>query len=95
MSDHEMAGKQDLEAISAVLQAYFNGLYEGDVDKIRAVFHEDTVLKAPGVRRGRDEYVGLATSRPVQASAVTSPEIIAGERSLQSRRGRYELRTAQ
>ena len=38
----------DYEAIIELMNAYFDGLYEGDVTKLRQVFHDDAVLKGPG-----------------------------------------------
>jgi len=57
--------KQDFEQINEILQEYFDGLYEGDVDKLRSIFHLDTVLKANGLRRTRDEWLDAIASRPV------------------------------
>jgi len=36
----------DLAAIEAVLQTYFDGLHEGSVDKLGAVFHETADLRS-------------------------------------------------
>ena len=94
MLNPAMAGKQELDAIGAVLQAYFDGLCEGDMDKLRPAFHENAGLNAAGVRRGRDQYVKLVTSYSVPKYPVASPEHMAGRGNLQSRRRRYELRTA-
>lgn len=36
----------DLKAIEALLQTYFDGLYEGDVEKLGAAFHESADLRS-------------------------------------------------
>ena len=36
----------DLAAIEAVLQTYFDGMYEGDVDKLRRAFHPTADLRS-------------------------------------------------
>jgi hypothetical protein len=36
----------DLAAIEAVLQTYFDGLYEGSVEKLGAAFHDTTDLRS-------------------------------------------------
>ncbi|MGH1350798.1 MAG: nuclear transport factor 2 family protein [Methyloligellaceae bacterium] len=55
----------DKQIITKMTEAYFIGLHEADIEKLKAVFHEDTVLKAPGIRRTRDEWLNLVASRPV------------------------------
>jgi len=35
----------DLAAIKAVLQTYFDGMYEGDIEKLRAAFHPTADLR--------------------------------------------------
>ena len=47
----------DYQAIIGVLNDYFDGLYHGDVEKLRSIFHEDTVLKGSEYRRTRDEWL--------------------------------------
>ncbi len=36
----------DIKAIEAVLQTYFDGLYEGDTSKLAAAFHETADLRS-------------------------------------------------
>jgi len=55
----------DYENIMGLIQDYFDGLYEADTTKLKSVFHPDTVLKANGLRRSRDEWVDAVGSRPV------------------------------
>ena len=38
----------DLAAIEAVLQTYFDGMYEGDVEKLRRAFHPTADLRSVG-----------------------------------------------
>ena len=64
-TQHENDKPQDFEKINEILQDYFGGLYEVDVDKLRAIFHLDTVLKANGLRKTRDEWLDAIASRPV------------------------------
>ena len=59
------AGEQsDYESVIKVLNAYFDGLYEGDVNILRNIFHEDTVLKGNGYRKTRDEWLDAVAHRP-------------------------------
>jgi len=55
----------DFELINAIVQDYFDGLHYGDVAKLRAIFHEDAYLKAPGSRRSLEQWLSDVASRPV------------------------------
>tara|TARA_R110002096_G_scaffold253000_3_gene445900 strand:+ start:426 stop:791 length:366 start_codon:yes stop_codon:yes gene_type:complete len=55
----------DFKTITDMTQAYFTGLHYGDTEKLRALFHKDTVLKAPTIRRTREEWLTLVASRPI------------------------------
>lgn len=55
----------DYDTILALLQDYFDGLYEGDTEKLRNIFHSDTWLKGTGYRRSRDEWLEAVANRPV------------------------------
>lgn len=87
MPDHSAAAKDtsaDKAVILAMLRDYFDGLYTADTEKLRNIFHEDVVLKAPGLRRSRDEWLKLVESRPIPENqgepyrfSVLSLEIIA------------------
>ena len=57
--------QDDYEAIIGLLNDYFDGLYEGDVDKLRGVFHDDAWLKGNGYRKTRDEWLEAVADRPV------------------------------
>lgn len=48
-----------------LLNAYFQGLYEGNVDLLRSVFHDDAWLKANDYRKTRDEWLEAVADRPV------------------------------
>lgn len=57
--------QHDYEAIIGVLNDYFDGLYAGDVNKLRAIFGEDAVLKGNGYRKTRDEWLEAVANRPI------------------------------
>lgn len=54
----------DFDAISLVLEQYFMGLYQGDVEKLNVIFHEGTWLKAPNVRRSLNTWLNDVRNRP-------------------------------
>ena len=55
----------DYQAIIGVLNDYFDGLYHGNVEKLRSIFHEDAVLKGNEYRKTRDEWLDAVANRPV------------------------------
>lgn len=55
----------DYASIQALMRDYFTGLYEGDVEKLRDVFHDDAYLKANGYRKTRDEWLDAVATRPI------------------------------
>lgn len=55
----------DYQAIHALLTDYFDGLYEGDVEKLRSIFHDDAWLKGSGYRSSRDAWLEAVANRPV------------------------------
>lgn len=55
----------DYNAIIGLLNDYFVGLYEGDINKLRRSFHEDAWLKATDYRKTRDEWLTTVAARPV------------------------------
>ena len=57
--------KADYDALIALLNDYFDGLYEGDVEKLRGIFHEDAWLKGNNYRKSRDEWLKAVGSRPI------------------------------
>jgi hypothetical protein len=63
----------DLSAIHAVLQTYFDGLYEGDADKLADAFHETADLRtatADGTfhMMTRQQWIDGVKTRPSAAS---------------------------
>ena len=56
---------KDFERIVVLVNEYFDGLYEADVEKLRRIFHEDAYLKAPGLRRSLNEWLELVASRAI------------------------------
>jgi hypothetical protein len=59
----------DLAAVEAVLQTYFDGMYEGDVEKLRRAFHPTADLRSVGADgtlavMPRAAWFDLVKSRP-------------------------------
>jgi len=54
----------DFASITAIVQQYFDGLHNGDVALLSAIFHSDAWLKAPGVRRSVKEWLSDVANRP-------------------------------
>ena len=59
----------DLAAIEAVVQTYFDGLYEGDVEKLGAAFHPCAHLYSADGKGGvsdlpREEWFAAVKTRP-------------------------------
>ena len=59
------SNQSDYDAIIDLLNAYFDGLYDGDVDTLRKIFHDDAWLKGNDYRKTRDEWLEAVASRPV------------------------------
>lgn len=68
-----MSHNSDSEQIRTIVQCYFQALYTADVENLRAIFHPDAWLQAPGIRRSRDEWLQRVAERPVPAD-VGSPD---------------------
>ncbi len=60
-----MHDNDDRETIAGILDDYFDGLYRADVTSLRAIFHPDTVLKAPGLRRSLEQWLSLVSNRDI------------------------------
>ncbi len=60
-------GERDFEAVIALVGEYFHGLYQGDDKRLRAIFHDDAFLKAPGLRRSLNEWLDAVNCRPIPA----------------------------
>lgn len=43
-TEQQTGNKEDTQNINALLQGYFDGLYEGDVKKLRDIFHDYLIL---------------------------------------------------
>ena len=57
--------EDDYQSIHALMRDYFDGLYEGNVEKLRGLFHDDAWLKANGYRKTRDEWLEAVAMRPI------------------------------
>jgi hypothetical protein len=55
----------DFESVTRLVRYYFDGLHNGDVSKLRAIFHQDAFLKAPGLRRSLEQWLAAVASRPI------------------------------
>lgn len=58
-------GSNEFESVMVLVRDYFDGLHHGEVSKLRAIFHPDAYLKAPGLRRSLEEWLSAVVSRPV------------------------------
>jgi len=57
--------QSDYEAIIGILNDYFDGLFEGDVEKLRSIFHADAWLKGNNYRKTLNEWLAAVANRPV------------------------------
>ena len=55
----------DYEAIMGILNDYFDGLFDGDVEKLRSIFHDDAWLKGNNYRKTLNEWLEAVANRPV------------------------------
>ncbi len=62
-TEQQTGNKEDAQIIKALLQDYFDGLYEGDVEKLRNIFHDDALLKGNNYRKSRDEWLAAVATR--------------------------------
>ena len=60
-------GANEFESVMALVQNYFDGLFHGEVSKLRTIFHPDATLKAPGLRRSLDQWLNAVATRPIPA----------------------------
>lgn len=58
-------GAKEFESVMALVNNYCDGLHHGDVSKLRAIFHPDAFLKAPGLRRSLEKWLAAVANRPV------------------------------
>ena len=57
--------QRDYQTIIGLLNEYFDGLYQGDISKLRGIFHEDVVLKGNGYRKTLDDWLDSVANRPI------------------------------
>ena len=60
-----MTSASDFESVNDIVRDYFDGLHYGDVAKLRAIFHADAFLKAPGFRRSLEQWLSAVASRQI------------------------------
>ncbi|OMH38026.1 nuclear transport factor 2 family protein [Motiliproteus sp. MSK22-1] len=58
-------GANEFESVIAVVRDYFDGLHHGEESKLRAIFHPDAYLKAPGLCRSLEQWLEAVANRPV------------------------------
>ena len=56
--------KDDFANVTTIVQQYFDGLHNGDVAKLSAIFHLDAWLKTPGNRRSVKQWLTDVANRP-------------------------------
>lgn len=66
MSQYDIAVEHT--AILRIIEQYFLGLHHADTTLLANIFHEDCVLKAPGIRRTLNEWLTLVSQREVPAT---------------------------
>lgn len=57
----------DLDQVAELVHQYFEGLHQGDIEKLEQIFHPDAVLKAPGLRRTKAEWLKAVANREIPA----------------------------
>lgn len=65
MTQQSTESGSDFAQVEQIVQGYFEGLYQGDVARLRSIFHPDAYLKAPNQRRSLNEWLDAVASRPV------------------------------
>jgi len=55
----------DKTKVTSIIEGYFIGLHEGDVSRLKDLFHKDCVLKAPKLRRSLNEWLEDIATRPI------------------------------
>jgi putative lumazine-binding protein len=58
---------QDIDQVTAIVHDYFDGLHNANIEKLERIFHPDTYLKAPGLRRNLAQWLDLVKQRAVPA----------------------------
>ena len=57
--------QSDYETVIGLLNDYFDGLFEGDVEKLRNIFHDDAWLKGNNYRKTLNEWLEAVANRPI------------------------------
>ena len=65
MNAQQPTYNEDYQAIQTMMQNYFDGLYEGDVAKLRDVFHADAWLKGNNYRKSVEDWLDAVANRPI------------------------------
>ncbi|MEH6446964.1 MAG: nuclear transport factor 2 family protein [Oceanospirillaceae bacterium] len=69
MNDHELGlareRDHDMKTIRQMITDYFDGLHYADIEKLNRIFHDDVILKAPGIRRDKTTWIKDVAERPV------------------------------
>jgi len=60
-------GRGDFDSVMTLVQAYFDGLHQGNVEKLESIFHADAFLKAPGLRRSLQQWLEAVADRSIPA----------------------------
>ncbi|MCG7547850.1 nuclear transport factor 2 family protein [Pseudoalteromonas sp. Of7M-16] len=55
----------EIDKVNDVIKRYCDGLHYADVEKLRNIFCDCAVLKTPGIRRTREEWLALVSRRSV------------------------------
>jgi len=63
--DTDNFGENEFELVMALVSTYFDGLHHGNISKLRAIFHADAYLKAPGLRRSLEQWLNAVANRPI------------------------------
>jgi histidinol phosphatase-like enzyme len=72
--------QSDHEAIVGLLNNYFDGLFEGDVEKLRSIFHADAWLKGNNYRKTLNEWleaVGMEYNFNIQSLEIIGDQAMA------------------
>ena len=76
----------DFEAVIQCLNQYFEGLHNADVTLLSSIFHDDAVLKAPGLRRDKQTWLEAVSNRNIPAQLnhgyhyrILSVEVVADQ----------------
>lgn len=60
---------QAFSQVHAVIQQYFDGLHDADIEKLKCIFDSEIVLMSHGVRRNRQQWLALVDERPTPREA--------------------------